>query len=108
TSPTIPTSPFSYCPSPCLCASVADPPAAVQMELVGAREARRVVGVEPLPGRVNYFIGSDPRRWHTGVPTYAKVRCEGVYPGIDQVFYGSQRQLEYDFVLSPGADPSQI
>src|SRR5262249_54198954 len=56
----------------------------------------------------NYLIGSDPRRWHTHIPTYAKVRYRSVYPHIDLVFYGQQRQLEYDFALAPGADPQAI
>ena len=31
-----------------------------------------------------------------------------VCPGIDLVFHGSQRQLEYDFVVAPGANPNSI
>ena len=65
-------------------------------------------GEGQLPGRVNYLMGSDPSRWHTDVPTYSKVRYRGVYPGIDLIFYGNQKQLEYDFVLAPGADPASI
>jgi len=65
-------------------------------------------GEGQLPGRVNYLMGSDPSRWHTDVPTYSKVRYRGVYTGIDLIFYGNQKQLEYDFVLAPGADPASI
>jgi hypothetical protein len=57
---------------------------------------------------VNYFIGNDPKKWHTDVPAYAKVKYTSVYPGIDLVFYGNQRELEYDFVVAPGADPKAI
>src|SRR5262249_12992669 len=60
------------------------------------------------PGKVNYFRGNDPRKWRTGIPTYAKVRYRGVYAGVDVVYYGAQRQLEYDFVVAPGADPTRI
>ncbi|MFB3132946.1 MAG: SBBP repeat-containing protein, partial [Rhodothermales bacterium] len=57
----------------------------------------------------NYFIGRDRSKWRTGVPHYARIRYEGVYPGIDLVFYGTnQRQLEYDFTVQPGADPARI
>jgi hypothetical protein len=42
------------------------------------------------------------------VPNYAKVKYTSVYPGVDLVYYGNQRQLEYDFVVQPGADPRQI
>ena len=64
--------------------------------------------VDKLAGTDNYFIGNDPSRWHRGIPTYRKVHYSAIYPGIDLVYYGNQRQLEYDFVVSPGADPHRI
>ena len=64
--------------------------------------------MEPLPGTANYFIGNDPSNWHSGVPTYAKAEYSSIYPGIDLVYYGNQRRLEYDFVVAPGADPNPI
>ena len=83
-------------------------PAVLRMKLAGANPSPQVSGVEELPGKSNYFIGNDATKWRTNVPTYAKVRYENVYPGIDLVYYGNQRQLEYDFVVAPGADPSTI
>src|SRR6266699_1817546 len=83
-------------------------PLALRMRLVGAAPAPRASGLEELPGKANYFVGTDPAKWRTNVPTYAKVRYEQVYPGIDLVYYGNQRQLEYDFVVAPGADPKKI
>ncbi|AXC10399.1 Cell surface protein [Acidisarcina polymorpha] len=79
----------------------------VRMELAGAARDIQVSGADPLPGKANYFIGSDSAKWDTDVPTYAKVKYRNVYPGIDLVYYGNQRQLEYDFVVSPNADPKQ-
>jgi hypothetical protein len=67
-----------------------------------------VSGLEELPGKANYFIGSDPAKWRTNIPTYAKVHYRDVYLGIDLLYYGNQRQLEYDFVVAPGADPKKI
>ena len=61
----------------------------------------------PLPGKVNYLVG-DASLWRTDIPTYRRVRYAGVYPGIDLVYYGIEGQLEYDFVVSPGADPRKI
>jgi Beta-propeller repeat len=81
---------------------------ALRMSLVGAAHKPLVSGLEEQPGKANYFIGSDPARWRTKVPTYAKVQYREVYPGIDLVYYGNQRQLEYDFVVAPGADPKKI
>src|SRR5207253_11191711 len=80
----------------------------LRMKLVGANRAAKVTALEELPGKSNYFIGNDPRRWRTDVPTYAKVKYAGVYPGIDLIYYGNQRQLEYDFVVAAGADPKAI
>jgi hypothetical protein len=82
--------------------------AVVQATLLGGNAAANLTGVEQLLTRTNYFIGSDPRMWKTNVPNYAKVKYSGVYRGIDLVFYGKQDLLEYDFIVSPGADPGAI
>src|SRR6266513_4107804 len=81
---------------------------ALRMSLVGAASKPQVTGLDELPGKANYFIGKDRSKWRTNVPTYAKVQYQNVYPGIDLVYYGDQRQLEYDFVIAPGADPNKI
>src|SRR5574341_267677 len=82
--------------------------AVLRMKLAGANPTARVAGLEELPGKVNYFIGNDPSKWRTNIPTYGRVRYESVYPGVDLVYYGNQRQLEHDFVVAPGGDPSVI
>src|SRR2546426_4992909 len=83
-------------------------PVVVRMSLVGAAPKPPVSGLDELPGKANYLIGKDPAKWRTNVPTYAKVHYREVYRGIDLVYYGNQRQLEYDFVVSPGANPERI
>jgi len=80
----------------------------LRMKLVGANPMAKLMGLEELPGKANYFIGNDPNKWRTNVSTYARVRVHDVYPGVDLVYYGNQRQLEHDFVVVPGADPSSI
>lgn len=80
----------------------------VGMRLVGTNGRVAVTGMDKLPGMSNYFIGSDPGKWRTNIANYGQVKFKGVYPGIDLVYYGNQRQLEYDFVVAPGADPAQI
>ncbi len=91
--------------------------AVLRMKLVAANPSPQVTGLDELPGKSNYFLGNDPKQWRTNVPTYAKVRYENVYPGIDLVYYGNQphgpepvegQQLEYDFIVAPGADPGAI
>jgi hypothetical protein len=80
----------------------------LRLQLVGAHAAAPVVGEDPLAGTSNYFIGNDPRQWRTGIPTYGRVAYQGVYPGVDLVYYGNQQQLEYDFTVAPGTDPGLI
>jgi hypothetical protein len=80
----------------------------VRMELAGAARNSRVAGADELPGKANYFIGKDSTKWHTNIPTYAKVKYSGVYPGVDLVYYGNQRQLEYDFIVAPGASAKPV
>jgi Bacterial Ig-like domain (group 3)/Beta-propeller repeat len=80
----------------------------LRMKLRNANAAAKVTGVDELTGTSNYFIGKDPAKWRSNVPTYAKVKYEGIYSGIDLVYYGNQRQLEYDFIVTPGADPHRI
>jgi hypothetical protein len=80
----------------------------LRMKLVGANTSAAVAGSDELPGTSNYFLGNDPRKWRSHVPNYARVRYRGIYPGIDLIYYGHDRQLEYDFVLAPGANPRRI
>jgi uncharacterized repeat protein (TIGR01451 family) len=79
----------------------------LHMRLAGANRSAFVTGAEQLPGKSNYFIGSDPAHWHRDIPQFARVRYENIYPGVNLVFYGSQGQLEYDFQVAPGADPAR-
>ena len=84
------------------------PDSPVRMKLLAANPAPQVEGLDQLPGQSNYFIGNDPSKWRTHVPNYARVKYRNVYPGVDVVYYGNQRQIEHDFVVAPGADPRQI
>jgi Beta-propeller repeat/Dockerin type I domain len=81
---------------------------ALAMKLVGANPQATVAGLDQQSGTSNYFIGNDPSQWHTNIANYGKVEYQGVYPGINLVYYGDQQHLEYDFVVAPGADPSNI
>jgi hypothetical protein len=80
----------------------------LHMQLAGANSTAEPIGEERLPGTVNYFVGSDPTAWHAAILTYAKVRYTSIYPGIDLIFYGNQRQLEFDFMVAPHAAPQAI
>jgi len=82
--------------------------AVVRMQLVGGNSLAKVSASGQLPGKSNYFLGNDPRQWHTDVAHYARVSYQDVYPGVNLAFHGAQRQLEFDFVVAPGANPAPI
>ena len=79
----------------------------LRMKLVGSRPWKPS-GLEPTGGVSNYLAGNDPKQWRTNIPHYGRLRIPEVYPGIDLVFYDNKGDLEYDFVVAPGADPKQI
>ena len=83
-------------------------PACLRVQLLGASAAAAATAEVPLPGKINYFLGRDPAQWRTGISTCGRVRYRQVYRGIDLTYYGNQRQLEYDFMVAPGANPARI
>jgi hypothetical protein len=80
----------------------------LRMHFDGANPMAEIAGTKLLPGKVNYFIGNDPTKWRTNIPSYEAVRYQGIYPGVDMLFYGREQRLEYDFVVAPGGDPRAI
>jgi hypothetical protein len=82
--------------------------AVVRMKLMGVNSRVKISGAQPLAGTVNYFMGNDPSQWATGITTFGKVNYRQVYRGVDLVYYGTERRLEYDFIVAPGAAPGQI
>lgn len=81
----------------------------VTLKTVGANSNPQITGLERLPGVTNYLISNDRTKWRTNIAGYARVKYEQIYPGIDLVYYGNKDgRLEYDFIVSPGADPGQI
>ena len=84
------------------------PPTYVRLQFVGANPDTQVVGQEQLPGIVNYFLGDDPARWQTDVPTFGSLAYQGLYPGIDLVYNGGADALKGTFLVAPGANPGFI
>jgi len=80
----------------------------LRLKMLGANATPQVEGQEELPGKVNYFRGNDPAKWRPNIPTYRRAYFKDVYSGIDLVYYGKQRELEYDFVVAAGANPKLI
>jgi hypothetical protein len=81
---------------------------AVHMSFVGASQDATLTAEKKLPGYVNYMVGPDHSKWHTGISTFAQVRATAIYPGVDAVYYGTGRQLEFDMVVAAGAEASAI
>jgi hypothetical protein len=80
----------------------------VRLNPVSLAPGVKLAAVERMPGKVNYFRGSDPKNWRTDITTYRAVVYQEAYPGIDLKFYGNGHQLEYDIIVRPGADPAQV
>jgi hypothetical protein len=83
-------------------------PSYLRVHLVNSNPETKIAGVDPVPARTDYFLGHDPTKWRTNVPSFSRVSYKAIYPGVDLVFYGNQRRLEYDFIVAPGADPKAI
>src|ERR1017187_8881166 len=81
---------------------------AIRMSFPGAKSSAAIAGGERQSAVSSYFFGKDPAKWLSGIPNYSRVHYRALYPGVDLVFYGNQRQLEYDLVVAPGADPRAI
>jgi len=80
----------------------------LRVTLLNASKDAAVSGESRLPGTVNYFAGNESEKWHTGLPTFERVRYARVYPGTDLIYYGNSGKLEFDFELSRGANPEDI
>lgn len=89
-------------------AATKDQTAAIHMHVVGGNAQAQIAAGTQLPGRSNYFIGNDRRQWHSDVPQFARVSYRDVYPGVSLAFYGVQKQLEFDFIVAPGASAAPI
>jgi hypothetical protein len=80
----------------------------VQMRFEGADRGASLEGIEPLAAKANFFLGQDPREWHTGVPTFQKILYRNLYPGIDLTYAGTKGRVKSEFTVAPGADPRLI
>jgi len=92
-------------PSP---AGQADSTAVVHMHLLGGNSLAKVEATIPVAGTSNYFLSNDRSKWRSGVARFARVSYQNVYPGVNMAFHGAERELEFDFVLAPGANPEPI
>jgi Beta-propeller repeat len=82
--------------------------AVLRTKLRNANQSPKIAGEDPQTGKSNYLLGADRSKWIVGIQHFAKVRAKDVYPGIDLVYSGNEKQIEYDFVVGPGSDPAQI
>src|SRR5436305_1656118 len=87
---------------------VSGPKSILHFAFANANPTAELEGIQPLPGVINYYRGQDSRNWRLGIKTYARVQAKSVYPGIDVVYYGDHRRLEFDFVVAAGANPKTV
>src|SRR5258708_597345 len=80
----------------------------VRVHMVGANSRVEMAASDKLVGQTNYYIGNDPKKWQPGVAHYGRVTYKNIYPGVDMAFHGQQRQVEFDFIVAPGANPKPI
>ena len=80
----------------------------IRQTFPGSTASPVIEGADPLPGVANYYIGSDPSRWQSNVPTYGSIRYRNLYPGIDLRYKGTEGILKREFIVAPGADPAAI
>src|SRR5262249_53280512 len=81
---------------------------AFRVKFTGADLNVAVSGGQKQNAFYNYYIGNDPSRWASNVSSYSQVDYKNLYPGIDLKAYGKQGNLEYDFIVAPGADAGLI
>lgn len=99
---------FSFAPEGLSLHSARGDGAPVRLTPLGMRRGVELTGQEPQAGKVHYFLGNDPKKWRTNLPTYQAVLYREAYAGIDLKFYGTGRQLEYDIIVKAGADPGRV
>lgn len=80
----------------------------MKLTAIGGNKKPKVFAEGMQEGKVNYFIGSNQKKWQTNIPTYGAIVYEGIYKNIDMKFYGNNRQMEYDIIVKPGANPSKV
>lgn len=87
------------------------PPVDIQVIKVafeGADFSTEPLFEKPTAEYYNFYLGSDPASWRSGIYGYHKIYFSNVYPEIDFVLYTHGESLKYDFIVKPGGDPNQI
>ncbi len=84
------------------------PGASLRLTFAGASSTATIEGLENLRSTTNVILGADPAKWRIGLPNYARLRVNGLYPGIDALYYGTGERLEYDLIVRPGTDPRLV
>jgi hypothetical protein len=80
----------------------------IGLRFLGSDTKSHGQGRDPLATRINYLRGRDRSGWRTDINTYARVEYQSIYPGVDLRYHASGGNLEFDFVVAPGANPNSI
>jgi hypothetical protein len=80
----------------------------LRIRFLDASPTPKIESLAPLSGKVNYFLGNDPSRWHTNLPTYESISYRGLYPGVGLTYEGTAERLKGTYTAEPGAEPNRI
>jgi hypothetical protein len=79
-----------------------------KLMFLGANKNPEIVPINKTTLRVNYFKGKDKSRWNTDIPTWSAVVYKNIYKNIDLKVYGTEKRVEYDWIVKPGGNPKDI
>ncbi len=80
----------------------------VSAKFEGTNPNVKVLGASKQKQYYNFYKGRDRSKWKSHVPCFESIIYEDIYPGINLSYYSNGNKIEYDFMVSPTADPSQI
>jgi hypothetical protein len=71
-------------------------------------KVKAIRGEEKLETKVSFFLGNDPAKHRSGLPSYRYVSLGEVWPGVEVKLKATQKTVEKLFYLHPKADPSKV
>lgn len=67
-----------------------------------------VVGLGQTEDYENYYLGNDSTKWASGCRIFGTLEYQSLYPNIDMKVYCAESAIKYEFIVGPGANPSEI
>ncbi len=80
----------------------------IHLNFIGSQQTNEISTSEPSAHYYNFLKGNDPNKWARNVHAFDEVSIKDFYSGIDLKVINKEHQFKYEFVVSPGADVSQV